>query len=92
MVGVCSSRASFDGRHTMRLLRESSIRCTTSACALPVITLGRLDHDWYEVRAVEPAGCRPLRGVLVAPAAGRMGVHRIQHLSGRDMGRLEAEA
>ncbi|KAK9832689.1 hypothetical protein WJX81_000190 [Elliptochloris bilobata] len=42
------ARASFDGRHTMRLLRESSIRCTTSACALPVITLGRLDHDWYE--------------------------------------------
>ena len=34
----------------MRLLRESSIRCTTSECALPVITLGRLDHDWYEVR------------------------------------------
>ncbi len=55
MVCARSNRASFDGRHTMRLLRESSIRCTTSACALPVITLGRLDHDWYEVRAVGPA-------------------------------------
>ncbi|KAK9804759.1 hypothetical protein WJX72_003791 [[Myrmecia] bisecta] len=42
------ARASFDGRHTLRMLRDSSIRCTTSACALPMITLGRLDRDWYE--------------------------------------------
>ena len=42
---VC--RASFDGRHTMRMLRDSSIRCTTSQCALPMINLGYLDRDWY---------------------------------------------
>eukprot|EP00891_Asterochloris_glomerata_P006042 jgi/Astpho2/6042/Aster-03996 len=42
------ARASFDGRHTMRMLRDSSIRCTTSQCALPMINLGYLDRDWYE--------------------------------------------
>ena len=32
----------------MRLPRDSSIRCTTSQCALPMINLGKLDHDWYQ--------------------------------------------
>ena len=41
-------RASFDGRHTLRMLRDSSIRCTTSLCALPMINMGYLDRDWYE--------------------------------------------
>ena len=31
----------------MRMLRDSSIRCTTSQCALPMINLGYLDRDWY---------------------------------------------
>ena len=39
-------RASFDGRHTMRLPRGSAIRCTTSKCALPMVSLGYLDRDW----------------------------------------------
>ncbi|KAL0041291.1 hypothetical protein WJX77_011249 [Trebouxia sp. C0004] len=42
------ARASFDGRHTLRMLRDSSIRCTTSLCALPMINMGYLDRDWYE--------------------------------------------
>jgi len=42
------ARASFDGRHTMRLVRGSAIRCTTSKCALPMVSLGYLDRDWYE--------------------------------------------
>ena len=32
----------------MRLPRGSSIRCSTSQCALPMVNLGRLDSDWYE--------------------------------------------
>ena len=48
-------RASFDGRHTMRMLRDSSIRCTTSQCALPMINLGYLDRDWYGERVHLPA-------------------------------------
>ncbi len=39
-------RASFDGRHTMRMMRDTSIRCSTSLCALPMISLGHLDRDW----------------------------------------------
>lgn len=42
------ARASFDGRHTMRLARGSAIRCTTSKCALPMVSLGYLDRDWME--------------------------------------------
>eukprot|EP00884_Botryococcus_braunii_P019601 jgi/Botrbrau1/6324/Bobra.0339s0032.1 len=42
------ARAGFDGRHTMRMLKDSSIRVTTSRCALPMINLDRLDGDWYE--------------------------------------------
>ena len=30
------------------MLRDSSIRCTTSLCALPMINMGYLDVDWYE--------------------------------------------
>jgi hypothetical protein len=44
IAGAC--RASFDGRHTMRLQRGSAIRCTTSKCALPMVSLGYLDRDW----------------------------------------------
>ena len=43
---VIHCRASFDGRHTMRLPRGSAIRCTTSKCALPMVSLGYLDRDW----------------------------------------------
>ena len=28
--------------------RDTSIRCTTSTCALPLINSERLDRDWYE--------------------------------------------
>lgn len=43
---LITCRASFDGRHTMRLQRGSAIRCTTSKCALPMVSLGYLDRDW----------------------------------------------
>ncbi|BDA49473.1 NAD(H) kinase 1 [Coccomyxa sp. Obi] len=42
------ARASFDGRNTQRMMAGSSIRCTTSLCALPVINLAPLDNDWYD--------------------------------------------
>lgn len=42
------ARASFDGRHTMRMLRDSSIVCRTSQYALPMINMHPLDEDWYE--------------------------------------------
>ncbi|KAI3424137.1 hypothetical protein D9Q98_009497 [Chlorella vulgaris] len=42
------ARASFDGRHTMRMLRDSSIVCRTSRHALPMINMHPLDEDWYE--------------------------------------------
>ncbi|EFN53556.1 hypothetical protein CHLNCDRAFT_136701 [Chlorella variabilis] len=47
------ARASFDGavgagRHTMRMLRDSSILCRTSRHALPMINMHPLDEDWYE--------------------------------------------
>ena len=48
MSRVSACRASFDGRHTMRMQRNTSIRCTTSSCALPMINSERLDRDWYE--------------------------------------------
>lgn len=39
-------RASFDGRHTMRMLRDSSIVCKTATYALPMINMHPLDEDW----------------------------------------------
>jgi len=46
-LGFYVCRASFDGRNTMRMQKGSSIRCSTSACALPMINSERLDRDWY---------------------------------------------
>uniref|UniRef100_A0A1D2A851 NAD kinase 2, chloroplastic n=1 Tax=Auxenochlorella protothecoides TaxID=3075 RepID=A0A1D2A851_AUXPR len=42
------ARASFDGRHAMRMLRDSSIVCRASRYALPMINRHPLDEDWYE--------------------------------------------
>ncbi|KAG2484825.1 hypothetical protein HYH03_016392 [Edaphochlamys debaryana] len=42
------ARASFDGKKPMRVRRGTSIFFTTSLCPLPVISLGRMDTDWYE--------------------------------------------
>lgn len=42
----CWRRISFDGRNTQHLHRGSSIKCTTSLCALPVINLAPYDNDW----------------------------------------------
>ncbi|KXZ51462.1 hypothetical protein GPECTOR_12g425 [Gonium pectorale] len=42
------ARASFDGRRPMRIRRGTSIFFTASLCPLPVISLGRMDTDWYE--------------------------------------------
>ena len=42
------ARASFDGRHPVRMRRGSSIVCKTSKFALPMITMHPLDEDWYE--------------------------------------------
>mmetsp|Transcript_364 Transcript_364/g.1123 ORF Transcript_364/g.1123 Transcript_364/m.1123 type:complete len:413 (-) Transcript_364:69-1307(-) len=41
-------RASFDGRSSMTLQPGASIQCQTSLCPMPVVNLGKLDHDWYE--------------------------------------------
>ena len=43
-----AARASFDGRHTVRMRRGASIVCRTSQFALPMITMHPLDEDWYE--------------------------------------------
>ncbi|KAL4515606.1 hypothetical protein Ndes2526B_g03744 [Nannochloris sp. 'desiccata'] len=43
-----SARASFDGRHTVRLRKGSSVVCRASRYALPMITMHPLDEDWYE--------------------------------------------
>lgn len=40
------ARASFDGRHAMRLPRGASIVCRASRYALPVINRRSLDADW----------------------------------------------
>lgn len=42
------ARASFDGKHPMRIPKNASILFTTSLCPLPVINMGNLDKDWYE--------------------------------------------
>ncbi|GFR45561.1 hypothetical protein Agub_g6955 [Astrephomene gubernaculifera] len=42
------ARASFDGKRPMRVRRGTSLFFTASLCPLPVISLGRMDTDWYE--------------------------------------------
>jgi hypothetical protein len=44
---LCS--ASFDGKHPMRIERGGSVHFQTSLCPLPLINIGSLDRDWYEV-------------------------------------------
>ena len=41
-------RASFDGRHPLRVLRGSSMRCSTSFCALPMVSLGKVEEEWFQ--------------------------------------------
>jgi hypothetical protein len=48
---VAWGRASFDGKHPMRIERGGSVHFQTSLCPLPLINIGSLDRDWYEVRA-----------------------------------------
>ncbi len=70
---VCGCRASFDGRYTMRLVRGSAIRCTTSKCALPMVSLGYLDRDWCEAPSLpssELAGAPPCACHFEVPVAG----------------------
>lgn len=43
-----AARVSFDGRHTARMRRGTSIVCRTSRYALPMINMHPLDEDWYE--------------------------------------------
>jgi len=43
-----SARASFDGRHTVRMRKGSSVVCRASRYAVPMITMHPLDEDWYE--------------------------------------------
>jgi NAD+ kinase len=40
------ARASFDGKHPLRVPKESSVHFTTSLCPLPVINMNSLDVDW----------------------------------------------
>ncbi|WIA28762.1 hypothetical protein OEZ86_011295 [Tetradesmus obliquus] len=42
------ARASFDGKHPMRIERGGSVHFQTSLCPLPLINIGSLDRDWYE--------------------------------------------
>lgn len=42
------ARASFDGKHPMRIARGCSVHYETSLCPLPLINIGSLDVDWYE--------------------------------------------
>jgi NAD+ kinase len=42
------ARASFDGKHPLRVPKESNVHFTTSLCPLPVINMNTLDVDWYE--------------------------------------------
>ena len=41
------ARISFDGRHAARLPRGAWVVCGAAACALPMVTGGPLDADWY---------------------------------------------
>lgn len=43
-----AARAAFDGRHTIRMRRGSSIVCRPSQFAMPMITMHALDDDWFE--------------------------------------------
>lgn len=52
--GAVLRRASFDGKHPMRIERGGSVHFQTSLCPLPLINIGSLDRDWYEVRTLLP--------------------------------------
>lgn len=73
-----TARVSFDGRHPTRLPRGGAVRVTTAACALPFVTLGALDADWFEglvgklgwATAIRP---EPRRGGGGGRAGGRGG-------------------
>lgn len=43
-----AARASFDGRHALRMRRGSSVVCSTARYALPMICMHPLDGDFYE--------------------------------------------
>ena len=45
---VLACRASFDGRHPLRVLRGSTMRCSTSFCALPMVSLGKVEEEWFQ--------------------------------------------
>lgn len=42
------ARASFDGKHPMRIGRGMVLQFTTSCCPLPLINMKTMDSDWYE--------------------------------------------
>ena len=42
-----AARISFDGRHAARLPRGAWVVCGAASCALPMVTGGPLDADWY---------------------------------------------
>ena len=42
-----AARLSFDGRHAARLPAGAWVVCGAAACALPMVTGGPLDADWY---------------------------------------------
>ena len=41
-------RASFDGKHPVRVQRGGAVHFRTSSCPLPLINMGSLDADFYE--------------------------------------------
>lgn len=45
--GDGEARVSFDGRHTVLLHANDSVRMIVGNCPLPMITASFMDHDWY---------------------------------------------
>lgn len=66
MLRPIDNRASFDGRSAMELEPGASIQCQTSECPMPVVNLGPLDHDWYELREALTASSHALSFVSLA--------------------------
>ncbi len=68
------ARASFDGKRPMRVRRGTSIFFTTSLCPLPVISLGRMDTDWWVIGRHQTIG-QSLLGCSNTPPAQVAGKH-----------------
>lgn len=68
-----AARVSFDGRHPARLPRGGGVVVSTARCALPFITLGALDADWYEGLVGKLGWASPIRAADRSGKAGGRG-------------------